>query len=46
MSVDTAAIDPLAQSNHTTDEPKYGGHSRFELELEVRLAPSLCATSR
>ncbi|KAK4239746.1 SOH1-domain-containing protein [Achaetomium macrosporum] len=34
MSVDSSTLDPPAPPKNTTDEPKYGGHSRFELELE------------
>jgi mediator of RNA polymerase II transcription subunit 31 len=36
MSVDGAALDPPALPDDGANEPKYGGHSRFELELEVR----------
>ncbi|KAK3310975.1 SOH1-domain-containing protein [Chaetomium strumarium] len=35
MSVDSSAMDAPAPSKSTADEPKYGGHSRFELELEL-----------
>lgn len=27
------------------DEPKYGGYTRFEIELEVRRAPLPCSSS-
>ena len=36
MSVDSAALDPPALPEDGANEPKYGGYSRFELELEVR----------
>lgn len=36
MSVDSAALEPPALPTDGANEPKYGGHSRFELELEVR----------
>jgi hypothetical protein len=35
MSVDSSALDPPHPPESTADEPKYGGFSRFELELEV-----------
>ncbi|KXX79629.1 Mediator of RNA polymerase II transcription subunit 31 [Madurella mycetomatis] len=34
MSVDSSGLDPPAPTESATDEPKYGGYSRFELELE------------
>ncbi|KAH6628261.1 SOH1-domain-containing protein [Chaetomium tenue] len=34
MSVDSAALDPPPVPDNGPDEPKHGGHSRFELELE------------
>jgi mediator of RNA polymerase II transcription subunit 31 len=37
MSVDSAALDPPAIPSGA-DEPKHGGYSRFELELEVCLS--------
>lgn len=36
MSVDSSALDPPAVPEDGANEPKYGGYSRFELELEVR----------
>ncbi len=39
MSVDSSAQEPPALPEGS-DEPKYGGYSRFELELEVRRPPS------
>jgi mediator of RNA polymerase II transcription subunit 31 len=36
MSVDSAALDPPALPENGANEPKHGGHTRFELELEVR----------
>jgi hypothetical protein len=39
MSVDSAALEPPAlpeNGENGANEPKHGGHSRFELELEVR----------
>ena len=38
MSVDSSAQEPPALPEGS-DEPKYGGYSRFELELEVRRPP-------
>ncbi|KAL2181100.1 SOH1-domain-containing protein [Thermothelomyces heterothallicus CBS 202.75] len=34
MSVDSAALEPPSLPADGAKEPKYGGHSRFELELE------------
>lgn len=38
MSVDSAVLEPPALPENGAGEPGYGGHSRFELELEVRLS--------
>lgn len=35
MSVDSTALEPPSLPEDGANEPKYGGHSRFELELEV-----------
>lgn len=35
MSVDSSALDPPTLPDTAADGPKYGGFSRFELELEV-----------
>lgn len=35
MSVDSTALDPPPVPENGPTEPKHGGHSRFELELEV-----------
>jgi mediator of RNA polymerase II transcription subunit 31 len=40
MSVDSAALDPPAVPEDGANEPKYGGYSRFELELEVCQPPA------
>jgi hypothetical protein len=41
MSVDSSALEPPPIPDTDPREPKYGGHSRFELELEVRLLVAL-----
>lgn len=35
MSIGSSAQDPPPVPDATSQEPKYGGHTRFELELEV-----------